>query len=139
MEWTEKELAHICLLAESMKLEWFEDNFKKNNYERIDNFLKQWVNDGISYFGWTKDELGRMVACLKDVEMEEQNVVLKALPGGTESGTVVIEDRKMCNCALTSDWCGSGERCGSANCITQSWGCGTLLLKACDGRCRDNF
>ena len=42
LEWTEKEFAHICLLEESMKIEWFEDGFRKNNFDQIDNFLKKW-------------------------------------------------------------------------------------------------
>ena len=132
LEWTEKEFTHICLLAESMKVEWFEDNYKKNNLDKIDNFLNQWVNDGIAYFGWTKDELGRMVACLQDVEMEDQNVVLKGPVVGGETGV----DKPLCTCSTISDWCDFGI-CSNTDCIKRSWGCGTLLLKECDGRCKE--
>jgi len=133
LEWTQKEFAHICLLAESMKLEWFEDNFRKKNFDKIDNFLNKWANDGVSYFGWTKDELGRMVACLLDVEIKDEIVVLRVIPP-TESGR-----KQPCHCASNSDWCGSGEKCNNFDCMGtgSSWGCGTLLLYTCDARCKD--
>jgi len=140
LEWTEKEIAHICLLAETMKLEWFEDSFKKTNFEEMANFLNQWVNDGISYFGWTTDELGRMVACLKDVEMKDQYVVLKAVPPTKEPpGTTTTKPAatlQACHCSKTSDWCASGEKCSSSDCIPRGWGCGTILIFECDGRCK---
>jgi len=132
LEWTEKEFTHICLLAETMKLEWFDDNFKKNNLDKIDNFLNQWVNDGMDYFGWTKDELGRMVACLKDVEMEDQYVVLKQLPS-TEKP--VVKPQSRCTCSRTSDWCSWGERCNDPDCQTRPDGCGTFWMYQCDGLC----
>jgi uncharacterized protein YxeA len=137
LEWTEKEFTHICLLAETMKLEWFEDNYKKTNFDQIDNFLNQWVNDGYSYFGWTKDEVGRMVACLKEVAMEDGNIVLKATPPGATTGDK--DARQPCTCSQSSDWCQSGERCSNANCDETSLGCGTLLLHGCNGRCNDTL
>jgi hypothetical protein len=134
LEWTVKEFAHICLLAETMKLEWFEDKYKKNNFEKIDHFLTQWVNDGAAYFGWTKDELGRMVACLHDVAMEDQNVVLKAA-----SGVAVMKGiDPACTCSRESDWCSWGEKCKNIPCQGREWGCGTLIWHRCDGRCGEN-
>ena len=131
LEWTDKEFAHICLLTESMQLEWFEDNFRKNNFEKINNFLNKWVNDGYVYFGWTKDEIGRMVACLYDIDMEDESVVLKTGP------SIGIGISPICTCSKTSDWCSWGEKCKNIGCDTRSWGCGTLLIFECDGRCDD--
>jgi len=133
LEWTEKEFTHIALLAETMKLEWFEDNFRKTNFDQIDNFLKKWVDDGYSYFGWTKDEVGRIVACLKEVAMEDGNVVLKVAVGGSaEAG-----GKPACTCSLESDWCGGGDRCKNIPCEGHPF-CGTLWLYYCDGRCNDS-
>ena len=132
LEWTEKEISHICLLAESMKLEWFEKNFMKNNFDKINIFLNKWVNDGFLYFGWTKDEVGRMVACLYDVEMEDENVILRVGIGG---GTIGVEAR--CTCSQTSDWCFWGEKCRNISCSGGGIGCGTLWLYQCDGSCGD--
>jgi uncharacterized protein YxeA len=134
LEWTEKEFTHICLLAETMKLEWFEDNFRKTNFDRIDNFLKKWVDDGYSYFGWTKDEVGRMVACLKEVAMEDGNVVLKEAGGGSgEAGG----KKPACTCSLESDWCNGGDKCKNIPCQGHPY-CGTLWFYYCDGRCDDS-
>lgn len=133
LEWTEKEFIHINLLAESIKLEWFEDNFKKKNFDEIDNFLKKWVNDSFSYFGWTKDEVGRMVACLDDVEMEDGNVILRGPVGGGIGGGVKIP---TCNCNQKWDFCGTGDKCKSIVCSEIS-GCGLLWLYTCNGKCDD--
>jgi hypothetical protein len=140
LEWTDKESAHLCLLSETMKLEWFDDASKndKEYSDQIDVFLKKWVNDGMDYFGWTKDELGRMVATLMDVEIENQNVVLKTVSvgGGASAGGGDKPLSYNCNCSRSSDWCGNSEECAKITCTIGS-GCGTIWRYDCDGRCRN--
>ncbi len=43
---------------------------------------------------------------------------------------------KDCVCSGRSDWCGSKSACGYGTCNGSSWGCGTILIRACDGLCR---
>ncbi|MDR0206424.1 MAG: bacteriocin fulvocin C-related protein [Bacteroidales bacterium] len=133
LQWTKKEFSHISYLAESIAEEWFES--KSISYE-IEVFLEKWVTDGMNFFGWNVYEVGCMLSCLYDIEMEDDNVVFKVPPGGV---TIAKEEIKMCNCnqGILSDFCGWGERCSSITCTEQA-GCSWLLLQMCNGRCKDN-
>jgi hypothetical protein len=133
LPWTQKELSHIHLLEESIEKTWFDRNLNKNE---VEDFLMKWVTDGINFFGWSTYEVGCMISCLYDVEMEGDNVVFLVPPGGSSTGK---EPRKSCNCnqGILSDFCSSGSSCSDTDCVTQP-GCGWLLLQMCNGRCKDN-
>ncbi|MEU4566217.1 bacteriocin fulvocin C-related protein [Micromonospora sp. NPDC023956] len=56
-------------------------------------------------------------------------------------GPVPAEDAAMlgvlavdCTCNLSDDWCSAGG-CWCTGCTRSSWGCGTALLKSCNGMC----
>ena len=133
LPWTEKEFNHISYLAESIEERWFDRNL---NNDGLEDFLKKWVTDGMNFFGWSKYEVGCMLSCLYDIEMEDDNVVFLVPPGGIGIGgdTGKIKD---CNCnkSLLGDFCGNDGPCEEVNC-NEKFFCGILLLQTCNGRCK---
>jgi len=41
-----------------------------------------------------------------------------------------------CECNLGDNWCLWGQTCFGDNCKSDSWGCGTVWQKVCNGMCR---
>jgi len=41
-----------------------------------------------------------------------------------------------CECNLGDNWCFWGQSCFGDNCKSDSWGCGTVWQKICNGMCR---
>lgn len=41
-----------------------------------------------------------------------------------------------CECNLGDNWCAWGQTCFGDNCKSDSWGCGTVWQKICNGMCR---
>jgi len=134
LKWTEKELNHISLLAKSIEKEWFDRNINKNE---VDDFLMNWVLDGVSLFGWSKYEVGCMLSCLYDVDIDDDNIVFKAPTGGIGTGITVSLDCS-CSTAAWNDFCPwGGHSCSSdVGCNEIPHYCGWFLRKDCVGRCR---
>ena len=40
-----------------------------------------------------------------------------------------------CECNLGDNWCAWGQTCFGDNCKSDSWGCGTMWQKVCNGMC----
>ena len=132
MPWTEKEFNHISYLAESIEERWFDRNL---NNDGLEDFLKKWVTDGMNFFGWSKYEVGCMLSCLYDVEMEDGNLVFLMPPGGADTGR---DELKTCMCSQKPghDFCPYGFYCTSTPpCSVVSWTCGWFWRQECTGRC----
>lgn len=40
-----------------------------------------------------------------------------------------------CNCSKLDDWCIGIGNCANIVCTGKTWGCGTLMIRGCDGKC----
>jgi len=129
MQWTESELKHIIQLSESIEEDWFNENSSSLN---LDDFLMRWVVEGMDFFGWSLFEVGCMISTLYDVDMEDDDVTIKA-PNWS------LKARYSCSCSTKSwnDFCPIGHGCSSSVACNESFGgCGWFWIQDCVGRCR---
>ncbi|MCL2098312.1 MAG: bacteriocin fulvocin C-related protein [Bacteroidales bacterium] len=135
------QIQHIDALMVKMRVSWFDEKAREDAKlsAEINDFLEQWVN-GAYQLGWSKNEIGRIVALLEDVEKEDDTIILR---NGTYEYVADFEregsgggggNKPGCNCSLSDDWC-FGSYCDRFLCEQTSHGCGTLWMKKCTGRC----
>jgi len=131
-----KELKHIDLLLAKMKVEWYNENIIKDaiRFAEIDEFLKEWVDNAYNVLGWSRDEVGRIVASLYDLEKKDNTIILRnsTVVGEISDGLGTGRD---CECSLKSDWCWGGYTCKKDKCDEQLW-CGTLFVYRCTAMCK---
>ena len=125
---------HIDVLIAKMKVNWYDEKAREDTTfsAEIDNFIQQWIADAYK-LGWTRNEIGGIVATLREVEIKDNTIVLKNSPDldSTEDGDKgIIYD---CECSLRSDWCW-WSTCKNKICDKTGW-CGTLFLYECNGMC----
>jgi len=137
-----KELKHIDLLLATMKVDWFDEQTREDadRFAEIDQFLKEWVDNAYNLLGWSRDEVGSIVASLYEVERKDNTIVLRVIDvitmadhgGGGGSGGYTFD----CNCYIYDDWCFNNKKCkNDVGCNKSNWGCGSFWSNGCNGLC----
>jgi hypothetical protein len=137
LNWNEQEASHLNLLLETVKEHsiWFDTNNRtESDIEQFEIFMYKWIEYAKEKFGWNKNQIGAIVASgnrliNKKGILEfnrDSNVRLKS---SSESAT------SNCNCHIGSDFCTYPTECKNITCFPSPWGCGWLIIQACDGYC----
>lgn len=101
----------------------------------------QWAESVITSIDHSEAELDAFErAALEAFGPEEMRAIFVDLQGEANSELEANSDpglAPVCQCSSKSSYCGNGEGCKrrAANCSPRSPGCGTLLLRTCDGLC----
>ncbi|MDO4957208.1 MAG: bacteriocin fulvocin C-related protein [Bacteroidales bacterium] len=93
--------------------------------------IQDWIQTGISSFGWSESFVADMVASGEELQLE--GGTLKKT--GTGPGSVDDNpERGTCNCDKDQffPWC---KFCENGTCNKQPTGCGFFLAYKCDGLC----
>lgn len=145
LNWTINELAHIQE-AENFAMsnpQYFRDGkLTDEELDEIEVFFIKWLKQGNRDFGWTKQIAMAIVGTGYKMTDTTGSISLpKRRNTPMAYSTMSTATESTCNCNISSlltcvaNPAGSG--CESSNCKEVSYGCGYLLLQACNGRCEE--
>lgn len=135
--WSDEESEHLNLLIQFINehqhfLDGY-DNMTDEEKNIFDLFFYQWTNKAKEDFQWS-DRLLRSIIASGNTLLNKKGKLLVNRGNGRKA--ILLSTESTCNCSMASDWCTpSGWDCEEVPCEETSWGCGTILVYDCDGRC----
>jgi hypothetical protein len=140
LDWSDAEKNHLQKLYAMIanNPQWFADDSLEDEREceRFDILTFEWRNYAEEELGWTKYQIGSIVASGNRLTNKSgilelhKTPFLRMMPLSMES---------KCDCNKIDDWCGSwdrGSECGTGlYCDYKATGCGWWFRQPCNGEC----
>ena len=118
-EWTEKQRAIVLEAVAMATPDLYKEVPKDNTWTRlVEEPVRLFTQRALLVF--SKQE---GAALFSQLGLNEQS----------ESNHAQPSTAKSCTCSQESDWC--TYQCASTECTVLTWGCGTLGIYACNGKC----
>lgn len=140
LRWRIEERRHIELLLGYLNEEHFSDPDRIDvikSQNRLKEFLKTWIYYSKNQFNWSDGLLFSILHRLDTPHSDDKLIESGNLSDDPIGGT----SANKCKCSTGDDWCnafgGPGGECKQnyQNCDETTWGCGTLFIYKCDGKC----
>lgn len=143
LRWNNDDRQHILALLDKLNENWFIEYYNERNPNilSMDDFMKNWIDQGINQLGWSKALVHSMIVCL-ETNVSDNGYLVESDQILNYENTLKDSGEGTCLCSNASDWCNlGGNELGyckenADNCKHSTLGCGALWTYPCDGKCR---
>lgn len=103
---------------------------------QFQNFVEVWQQEAIINLGWSDDDIKYIVMSYSLSNSE----IIRKVEQSNRGLLRVAPEAPDCNCSSYSTWWCDPDPCVNTltNCEWSNPGCGTLLMYACDGWCKNS-
>lgn len=137
LEWNELEREHISafctFLAENPEI--FEPDMLRDDellYDKFDRFVYEWMEYAINTLGWTKRQIGAVIASGYDL-VDTKGAI--DVPEYVAKPSLRSAESKDCHCHIALSFCELDDCKIREGCREKRLGCGAVMLQPCDGLC----
>lgn len=131
---TNAEKDHLSKFKSALSIDLFRPDIEKLN--QFQAFAEVWQEEAIVNLGWSAEDIKYIGM---SYSLNNSEIIVKEEQSDRVSFRVAPEI-PPCNCSTKSTWWCDPDPCVSTllNCKWSNPGCGTLLMYACDGWCKNS-